>query len=78
MADHVTEALGKRTGRRFESVNQLKGFLAEDGYKYTASHLPIALEVLASRGDLIWPEGANSRAARPGWLTPSSTEGDSK
>lgn len=78
LADHVTEALGKRTGRRFESVNQLKGFLAEDGCKYTASHLPIALEVLASRGDLIWPEAASSRSARPGWPPPSSTVGDSK
>ena len=77
LANHVVEALRKRTGR-FESTNQLKGFLAEDGYKYTASHLPVALEMLASQDKLIWPEVANSRSARPGWLSPSSTEGGSE
>jgi hypothetical protein len=80
LADHIVDALSKRTGR-FESVNQLKGYLAEDGCKYTASHVPIALEILQSQGRLVWPEVANSRTARPGWIDPTcsdSEEGDSE
>jgi hypothetical protein len=78
LAGHVVETLSKRAGHRFESMNQLKGFLAEDGYKYTATHLPVALEMLASQGVLIWREVANSRSARPGWLSSDSAEGDSE
>jgi hypothetical protein len=77
LTDHIVEALRKRTGR-FDSTNQLKGFLAADGYSYTASHVPVALEMLASQGRLIWPEVANSRSARPGWLASDSAEGDSE
>jgi hypothetical protein len=76
LAGHVAEALKKREGR-FDSTNQLKRFLAEDGCKYTASHVPIALEMPASQGVLIWPEAANNRP-RPGWLAPDSAEGDSE
>ena len=53
---HVEAALEKRTGR-FDSVNQLKGFLAADEIRYTATHLPVALEILVSQGRLLWPEG---------------------
>jgi hypothetical protein len=67
LADHIVEALSKRTGR-FDSVNQLKIYLAEDGYSYTASHLPIALGMLAEHGQLKWPEVDNARKSRPGWL----------
>jgi len=73
LADHVVVSLTKRTGR-FESVNQLKGYLAEDNFSYTASHLPIALEMLKSNGQLTWPEVANRRVKRPGWL--ARAEGD--
>jgi hypothetical protein len=40
--------------------------------------LPIALEMLVNRGRLVWPEVANSRSARPGWLAPDSAQGDSE
>jgi hypothetical protein len=77
LADHIRETL-ERHGGRFKSVNQLKAFLGEDNIKYTASHVPIALEMLAARGELIWPEGANDRSSRPGWLPPTNGAGDSK
>jgi hypothetical protein len=74
LADHIVEVLSKRTGR-FESVNELKAFLAWDGHKFTAGHIPVALEMLRSSGRLVWPETANTRAKRPGWLAPA--DGDS-
>jgi hypothetical protein len=55
LADHIVESLKKRTGR-FDALNKLKAILAEDEVKYTAGHLPVALEILVGKEWLKWPE----------------------
>jgi hypothetical protein len=74
LADHIEESLNGRTGR-FDSANNLKAMLAEDGVKFTASHLPVALEMLVNQARLSWPRVTGNKP-RPGWL--STTPGDSK
>jgi hypothetical protein len=64
LADHIVETLQKRDGHSFGSVNKLKAMLAVDKVKYTAAHLPIALDILVDQGRLESPDGR----VRPGRL----------
>jgi hypothetical protein len=73
LAESIAECLGGQTGR-FESVNNLEAMLHTDGVKFTASHVPIALEMLVIQGRLIWPEVARYQP-RPGRLTDNQSSG---
>jgi hypothetical protein len=66
LADHIEECLQKRADK-FDSVNSLKAMLAEDGVKFTRSHVPIALEMLVNQERLSWPKVTGNKP-RPGRL----------
>jgi len=72
LANHIVEALRKRKGHRFESLNQLKGWLHADGVKFTYADAPVALEMLVDQERLVWPP-ALSNKSRPGWLVEADT-----
>ena len=77
LADRIAACLEKRTGR-FESLNNLKAMLHEDHEKFTATDVPVALEMLVNQERLVWPY-ATSNKPRPGWLTqPASLPSDSE
>ena len=67
LADHIEESLTQRTGKFELLANSLKAMLAEDGVKFTASHVPIALEMLVNQERLSWPPGTGNKP-RPGHL----------
>jgi hypothetical protein len=71
LADHIVASLKKRTGC-FDTLNKLKAMLAEDEVKYTAGHLPVALELLVDQERLEWPETSGTKP-RPGRLTEAAT-----
>jgi hypothetical protein len=66
LGEHVTEYLRSTTGK-FESVRKLGDKLRAKDIKFSQNDLAPALERLADRGHIEWPEVA--RGARPGWLT---------
>jgi hypothetical protein len=57
----------KSTTGRFESVRKLGDKLRAKEFKFSQNDLAPALERLADRGHIEWPEVP--RGARPGWLT---------
>jgi hypothetical protein len=66
LGEHVMDYLKSTTGR-FESVRKLGDKLRAKEFKFSQNDLAPALERLADRGHIEWPEVP--RGARPGWLT---------
>jgi hypothetical protein len=69
LCEHITTHLRETTGR-FETVNKLTDALRAAGVHVTKSDMAPALQRLANRGVIEWPEVEGNRS-RPGWLTDS-------
>ena len=68
----------ERTGLgTFASVRSLSDAMRARKIKFTASELPVALELLASRGAIDWPEVSGDRKPRPGSLIVEAVDRDS-
>jgi hypothetical protein len=66
LAGNIEGCLQKHGGR-FDSVNTLKAMLHGERVKFTASDVPIALELLRHQDRIWWPEAGRAQP-RPGWL----------
>jgi hypothetical protein len=70
LCGHVLTHLQETTGR-FETVNKLLIALQADGVHLSKTDLAPALQRLANRGRIEWPD-VPDRKPRPGWLTDSA------
>lgn len=72
LCDQILIHLRETTGR-FETVNKLTDALRAKGVHVTKSDVAPALQRLANREQIEWPE-VPERKPRPGWLTDGEVE----